>query len=255
MTTQEFDKGLTNKVAIITGASRGIGRETAIRLAKHGVNVVACYRESDAMAKTLGEEVAKSGGRCVLIKEDITRLQSIKTIVKTALDEFNAVDFLINNAGVYERRKLTEVTSCDFDKSVGINLKASFFLCKFVVPIMKERQYGKIVNVSSIIALSGYKYSSHYVSAKAGLIGLTKSLAIELAPEIRVNCVLPGFIETTNLRNDSEERRKERLSKIPLKRLGQAGDVAGVIEFLLSGDADYITGAVIQVSGGYPLVG
>lgn len=244
---------IRNEVAIVTGASRGIGRQIALRLASRGINVFACYENNEDLAQTLEDEIISYSGTCRLFKGDITDHNVLSIIASKANEELGRIDYLINNAGVFERRLLNELTSEDFDITIKANLKSALFLCKEVEPYMRKQKFGKIVNISAVIGSTGYKYSSHYVCSKSGLIGLTKSLAIELAPDITVNCILPGFILTTNLKSDSPVRRAERLSKIPLKRIGQPDDIAGVVDFLLSKDADYITGETIEVSGGYSL--
>ena len=244
-------KILRQKVAIITGCSRGIGRATALKLSEKGILIVANYLKEDLQALSLKKTIEEKGGTCALVKGDIGNPATADSVVKTSLDRYGAIDFLVNNAGFYSKKKLAEIVPEDFDRSIRLNLYAPLMLSQRVSPIMQRQKSGKIVFISSVLALRGYPYSSHYICAKAGLIGLTKSLARELAPYVQVNCVVPGFIETSLLKKDTKARRARRLREIPLHRLGRDVEVAGVIAFLLSGDADYITGEVINVSGGY----
>lgn len=238
------------KTAIVTGATRGIGREIVLTLAKENIRVVACYYKSHDLAEQLQEDLEKINADFRLVAGDICIPQTLNNIIETGISSYGGIHYLVNNAGRFDRRTIEEISRDDYDSCLDLNLKAPFFLIKRCVPYMKKQAYGKIVNISSTLAYSGYSYGAHYNCAKAGIIGLTKSLAVELAPEINVNAVVPGFIETTNLSKDSSQRRTERLKLIPKNRIGSPQDVAKAVAYLLSDSADYITGSVINVSGG-----
>ena len=239
-----------NKVAIITGVSRGIGYATARLLSEKGYDIVGNYHINDGLAAQLKREIEERGGQIVLVKGDLCETQTVEQVVQTAIKEYGAIHVLVNNAGNFEREYIEDITEDKFLAYIRLNQISPFLLIKKCVPIMKKQGYGKIVNISSTLSCSGYEYGSHYISSKSGLVGLTKALAVELAPNINVNCVMPGYIETTNLSKDSDEKRMLRLEKIPKKRIGKAFDVAYAVNFLISDEADYITGHVLNVSGG-----
>lgn len=247
---QTNHSGSIMKTAIVTGATRGIGREIVLTLAKENISVVACYHKRHDLAELLKEDLAKINADYRLVAGDISNPHVLNTIIETCISSYGGIHYLVNNAGIFERRTIEAISRNDFDCCLDINLKAPFFLIKGCIPYMKSQGYGKIVNISSTLAYSGYSYGAHYTCAKAGIIGLTKSLAVELAPEINVNGVVPGFIETTNLSEDSSGRRAERLKMIPKNRIGCPEDIAKVVAYLLSDHADYITGELINVSGG-----
>ncbi|HJG14465.1 MAG TPA: SDR family oxidoreductase [Bacteroides xylanisolvens] len=239
-----------NKVTIITGVSRGIGYATAKLLSGKGYRIVGNYHINDVLATQLKGEIEEDGGEIVLVKGDLCETQTVEQLVQTAIKEYGAIHVLINNASNFERESLEDITENKFLSYVRLNQISPFLLIKKCASVMKKQRYGKIVNISSTLSCSGYEYSSHYISSKSGLVGLTKALAVELAPDINVNCVMPGYIETTNLSKDSSEKRMLRLEKIPKKRIGNPLDVAYAINFLISDEADYITGHVLNVSGG-----
>ena len=241
---------MRNKVVIITGVSRGIGRATTKLLLNDNYNVIGSYLDNDNLIESLFDELKDHKKNVRFIKGDLKKKNTIQKLVQTAIDNFGTIDCLVNNAGIFERTHIQDISEDDYLSYINLMQIAPLLLIKECLPYFQKQNYGNIVNISSSLALTGYKYSSHYVSAKAGLIGLTKSLAIELAPHINVNCIIPGFIETTNIKNDSIERREERISKIPKQRIGLPEDVANAISFLLSQKSNYITGSIINVSGG-----
>ena len=241
---------MKNNVVIITGVSRGIGRATAKLLLNKGYNVVGSYLSSDDLVETLINEIECYKENISFVKGDLKNESTIQKLIQTAINDFGSIGCLVNNAGIFERTHIEDITYDNCLSYIELMQIAPLLLIKACLPYFREQKYGNIVNISSSLALTGYKYSSHYISAKAGLIGLTKSLSLELAPHINVNCIIPGFIETTNIKKDSIERREERIRKIPKQRIGQPEDVANTISFLLSPESDYITGSIINVSGG-----
>ncbi|MBC7081452.1 MAG: glucose 1-dehydrogenase [Thermoplasmatales archaeon] len=237
---------LNGKRAIITGASRGIGKATAILFAKNGAKVGINYFKSDDEAKNVLKEV-KIFSEGILLKGDVSNFKEANKIVEKFVKKFGGIDILVNNAGIYKRRKFEELSEEEWDETIKINLKASFNMCKCCLRYMKK---GKIIFISSQLALRGSSHGAHYSASKSAILGLMKSLAIELAPNINVNAIAPGVINTDIIANYSEEERRRRANEIPLKRIGEPEDVAKVCLFLASELADYITGETINVNGG-----
>lgn len=242
----QIAKMLNGKRAIITGASRGIGKATAILFAKNGAKVGINYFKSDDEAKNVLKEV-KIFSEGILLKGDVSNFKEANKIVEKFVKKFGGIDILVNNAGIYKRRKFEELSEEEWDETIKINLKASFNMCKCCLRYMKK---GKIIFISSQLALRGSSHGAHYSASKSAILGLMKSLAIELAPNINVNAIAPGVINTDIIANYSEEERRRRANEIPLKRIGEPEDVAKVCLFLASELADYITGETINVNGG-----
>lgn len=237
------------KVVIITGITKGIGEKTALKMAENGLNIVGSYLQDNESARLLQKSIEQFGVKCILIEGDLRKKKVVKKIIDTAIQVFGKVDFLINNASNYERLEINQVAQQQFLNMFKLNVLAPFMLSKGAAPFMKKEGFGKIINISSAIAKNGYNYSCHYTSTKFALEGLTRSLAMELAPEIRVNCVAPGFL---NISNSQEiDYFESRIKKIPLMRLGDTDDIVNMIDFLVSDKSDYITGQVITVSGGF----
>ncbi len=237
---------LKGKRAIITGASRGIGRATAILFAKNGAKVGINYLKSDDEARKVLKEVKKfSDG--ILLKGDVSNFKEANKIVEKFVRNFGGIDILINNAGIYNRKKFEDLSEKEWDETIKNNLKSSFNMCKCCLPYMKKR---KIIFISSQLALRGSSHGAHYSASKSAILGLMRSLAIELAPNINVNAIAPGIINTAIIANYSEEERRRRVNEIPLKRIGEPEDVANVCLFLASELANYITGETINVNGG-----
>jgi 3-oxoacyl-[acyl-carrier protein] reductase len=246
---------LEKKSAIVTGGSRGIGAAIARRFVLEGANVLLNYNSSKEQALRLAENLSKetkSGGRVIPFKADVSNFSETKAMVSKALQEFGRIDILVNNAGIIFRKKFLETTEEDYDKVMNVNLKGVFFLTQQVVPIMLEQKKGKIINISSISGLAHPSTLTHpdYVASKAGLIGLTRSLAANLGPYINVNAICPGTIETDMIASLSDRARELSANESFLKRLGEPEDVAGAALFLASDDADFITGEIITVTGG-----
>lgn len=236
------------KVAIVTGASRGIGKAIASALADAGYNLVLNYRtltdEFEAFVKSLKTSA-------VLVKGDVSNFEDAEKIIHTAKSTFGQIDLLVNNAGITKDNLILRMTEDDFDAVQNINLKGTFNCTKHVARIMIKQRFGRIINISSVVGITGNMGQSNYAASKAGVIGFTKSIARELAPRgITVNAIAPGFIATQMTDVISDEAKQAALMNIPMGKLGSADDIAHAVLFLASDHAAYITGQVIQVDGG-----
>ncbi len=244
-----------SNVALITGASRGIGRTSALRLARDGFDIAINYNRTEDGAKEALEEVMELGRTALLVKADVSDHKAVEVMVDKVIGDLGRLDVLVNNAGIYPRKQMDEVSSEEWHEVLETNLTSIFYCSKTVVPHMKKQGKGSIINLSSVLGIMGSKQGVHYASSKAGIIGLTKSLAKELAPfNIRVNAVAPGAIETDILKRDTPEQRKRRIEHIPMGRAGQPEEIAEVVAFLASDRASYITGETINVNGGLLMV-
>lgn len=242
---------LQGKCAVITGASRGIGREIALKYAKEGANIVLNYRNSEIEALQLKEELDKLGSNTLIIKANVSNFEEAERLIKEVKEVFGRVDILVNNAGITKDNLIMRMKEEDFDSVIDVNLKGAFNCLKAVTPIMIRQKYGKIINMSSVVGVIGNAGQVNYCASKAGLIGMTKSLAREIGGKnINVNAIAPGFIDTDMTKVLSEEQKKNIMSQVPLKRLGQADDIANLALFLASEQSNYITGQVIHVDGG-----
>lgn len=242
---------LKGKCAIVTGSSRGIGKAIAKKLASQGVNIVLNYRSSDEEALEVENELKEYGVEVLKVKADISKLNEVEHLIKAAKEKFNKIDIMVNNAGVTIDNLLIRMKEEDFDNVINVNLKGVFNCLKVITPVMLRQRCGAIINISSVVGLTGNAGQVNYAASKAGVIGMTKSLAKELGSRgITVNAVAPGFIETDMTHDLNEEYRKKIQQEIPLKRFGTADDVADVVSFLAGDDAKYITGQVIHVDGG-----
>lgn len=242
---------LQGKCAVITGASRGIGREIALKYAKEGANIVLNYRNSETEALQLKEELDKLGSNTLIIKANVGKFEEAEKLIKEAKEVFGRVDILVNNAGITKDNLIMRMKEEDFDSVIDVNLKGAFNCLKAVTPIMIRQKYGKIINMSSVVGVIGNAGQVNYCASKAGLIGMTKSLAREIGGKnINVNAIAPGFIDTDMTKVLSEDQKKNIMSQVPLKRLGQADDIANLALFLASNQSNYITGQVIHVDGG-----
>ncbi len=242
---------LKGKCAIITGASRGIGKAIALKLASLGANIVLNYRSNEKDALEVENEIKNIGVEVLCIRGDISKLEEVENLVLKAKEKFGSIDIMVNNAGITKDTLILRMKEEDFDSVIDVNLKGVFNCLKAITPIMVKQKHGKIINMSSVVGISGNAGQINYSASKAGVIGMTKSLAKEVGSRgITVNAVAPGFIET-DMTDDLGDKFKEEAKKnIPLKRLGKANDVAEVVAFLASEGSDYVTGQVIQVDGG-----
>ena len=249
MSDQEL---LAGKVAIVTGASRGIGRAIAEELAANGASVVVNYNSSEKAANEVVSAIEANQGTARAVQADVSDFEAAQALVKTTLDTFGQIDILVNNAGTTRDKLLLMMKEDDWDVVLDTNLKSLFNCCKSVArPMIRRKQGGRIINISSIVGLAGQGGQANYAASKAGIIGFTKSLAKELGSrQITVNAVAPGFFPTALTDVVSEEMVQRAIELIPLGRLGELQEVADLVTFLASDRATYITGEVIRVDGG-----
>ncbi len=239
------------QVALVTGASRGIGAVIASRLARAGIRVGVNYNASGEAAEKVVADIIAAGGEAFLVEGDVSKDDSAAAAVKKTFERWGRLDILINNAGIHRDRLLLRMASEDWDQVMNVDLKGAFLCTKFVMPYLLRRRRGRIINISSVVGLSGNPGQANYAAAKAGLIGFTKSVAREVASRnITVNALAPGFITTDMVKGLSEETRIQILSRIPMARFGAAEDVAEAALFLCSEGAGYITGQVLAIDGG-----
>lgn len=238
-------------VALITGGSRGIGRVIALTLAGAGYDIAFCYTSNETAAKETAAEIEKAGVKALPIKADVSNEADVTAMVQAAKDTLGSIDVLVNNAGITRDGLLLRMSDKDISDVLNTNLKSAFYTTKAVLRDMLKNRRGKIINITSIVGITGNAGQSNYAASKAGLIGFTKSVADEYGSKgICVNAVAPGFIETEMTEKLPEEVKVAYLERIGLKRFGTPEDVANVVKFLASSDSDYITGQVIEVTGG-----
>jgi 3-oxoacyl-[acyl-carrier protein] reductase len=241
---------LKNKVAVITGGSRGIGRAIALRLAAEGAKVVVTATTKAGAEKT-ADEIRQSGGQAAGFEANVADAKQVEALMKGAVDQFGALHILVNNAGVTRDNLVMRMSDDDWNSVITTNLTGTFNCIRAASKIMMKQRSGKIINITSIVALMGNKGQANYCAAKAGVIGLTKSVARELASRnIQVNAVAPGFILTDMTAGLPEAAKTAMLQSVPLEKIGTPEDVAGVVAFLASPDSDYITGQVLNIDGG-----
>lgn len=240
-----------NKVAFITGGTRGIGKQIAITLANEGYDIAINYRQENKELEETRNEIKKNNVKCVAVKGNIAKFEDTKSMATKIIEEFGKIDILVNNAGITKDMLLMRMKPEDFKDVIDVNLIGTFNVTKNVIPYMMKKREGKIINISSVVGISGNAGQTNYSSSKAGIIGFTKSLAKEVGSRnILVNAVAPGFIKTQMTDILKEEVKDEISNKIPLKRMGTPKDVANVVKFLASEDSSYITGQVINIDGG-----
>lgn len=242
---------LKGKVAIITGASRGIGRAIALRFAQQGADIVFTYNSSEEKAKLLEEELKGFAVKAVAMKSDAANYLAAEELIKTVSEQFGRIDIVVNNAGITRDGLLMRMSEQNWDEVISTNMKSVFNITKAVQRVLLKQRSGSIINISSVVGLSGNAGQANYAASKAGVNGFTKSIAKELGSRnIRCNAIAPGFIETEMTGQLDEKQREFWYNAIPLKRLGKTDDVADLALFLASDLSTYITGQVINVDGG-----
>ena len=242
---------LEGQVALVTGSSRGIGAVIARRMALAGAKVALNYNASLDAAIEVKEQIYASGGSAMLSAGDVSDEDQAEQVIKSVIAEFGHVDILVNNAGIHRDRLLMRMSSADFDDVLQVNLRGAFLCTKFVMPHLIRRHYGRVINMSSVVGLTGNPGQANYAAAKAGLIGFTKAVAREVASRnVTVNAVAPGYIATGMVEDLSQEQRNQILERIPMGRFGTSEDVAETILFLSSQGAGYLTGQVLTIDGG-----
>ena len=240
-----------NRVALVTGGVRGIGREIAMELSLNGFDIAINYRNQTEEMQVLKKEIESNGVRCFFAKADVSNYEECKSMVEDVIKEYGKIDVLINNAGITKDTLLMRMKEEDFDSVININLKGTFNVTKQVIPFMMKKRSGRIINVSSVVGVAGNSGQCNYSASKAGIIGFTKSLAKEVASRnILVNAIAPGFIETKMTEVLPEQVKEQIVKGIPLGRMGSAKEVAKVVKFLSLEDSSYITGQVICIDGG-----
>ena len=239
------------KVVVVTGASRGIGKEIALKYAENGYNVVINYVSDKTNVEELEKEFKEKGAEALIVKADVSKSEQVQEFIKAVIEKYGKIDVLVNNAGITRDMLLMRMKEEDFDKVIEINLKGTFLVTKEVVPYMMKKRDGKIISLSSVVGVTGNAGQCNYSASKAGIIGFTKSIAKELASRnIRANAVAPGFIDT-DMTNVLSDEVKENINKqIPMRRMGTAREIANVVYFLGSEESSYITGQVINIDGG-----
>lgn len=242
---------LEGKTALVTGASRGIGRAVAVALASAGAKVAVNYAGNDAAAEETKAAIEVAGGTAILVKADIADSEAVEKMVADTVAAFGQIDILVNNAGITRDGLLMRMKNEDFDAVINTNLKGVYYTTKAVTKLMMKKRYGRIINMASVVGLTGNAGQANYSAAKAGVIGFSKTVAKELASRgITCNMVAPGLIATDMTKDLPEKAKEAMMTSIPLGRAGQPEDVAQAVLFLASDNASYITGQVINVDGG-----
>lgn len=244
-------KRFENKIVLVTGAGRGIGASIAKRFASEGAEVIVNYSGNDEAAQKTVDEITATGGQAQKYKCSVNDSESVKVMIDEIIKEFGRIDILVNNAGITKDGLMLRMTDEDFDRVIDVNLKGTFNCTKYVSKYMLKQKSGKIINISSVVGLSGNAGQVNYSASKAGIIGITKSAAKEFSSRgITVNAVAPGYVDTDMTKVLSDNIRNEILKNIPLQRMGNVEDISNCVAFLASEDASYITGQVISVDGG-----
>lgn len=242
---------LKGKNIIVTGATRGIGREIALTLAKNGANLAINYRNLNSDLENLLNEIKSFGVDALAVKCDVSVLDEVNSFIEKVKSHYTTIDVLVNNAGITKDGLILRMKEEDFDDVLDVNLKGTFNTTKSVSSIMVKQKYGKIINISSVVGIAGNSGQCNYAASKAGVIGFSKSVARELSSRnINVNVVAPGYIDTDMTKNLPDKVKEEIIKSIPMKRIGSPKEVANLVLFLSSNLSDYITGQVINVDGG-----
>ena len=242
---------LDGQVALVTGSSRGIGAVIARRLAQAGARVALNYNANLQAATEVMRTITADGGDAIIIAGDVSDQTGAQETIKTVINRFGRIDILINNAGIHRDRLLLRMTPADFDEVLQVNLRGAFLCTRYVMPYLIRQHYGRVINISSVVGLTGNPGQANYAAAKAGLIGFTKAVAREVASRnVTVNAVAPGYIATGMVEDLSDEQRSQILERIPMGRFGTSQDVAETILFLSGKGAGYLTGQVLTIDGG-----
>ena len=242
---------LEGKIALVTGGGRGIGRAICLELAARGATIFVNYNRSGAAAAEVVAQIEKGGGTAKSMQADVSDTEQVTTMFKSIVSDFGAIDILVNNAGMTRDNVIMLMKPDDFDAVIETNLRSCWLCCKTAARTMMRKRSGSIINITSVVGIAGNGGQTNYSASKAGIIGLTKSLAKEVAARgIRVNAVAPGFVETDMTADLSDEIREKAIEAIPLGRIGAAEDIAKAVAFLASDEADYITGQTLVVDGG-----
>lgn len=240
-----------SKSALITGATRGIGKAIALELADQGYDIAINYRTANEELEKLKKEIETKGVQCALVYGDVSKFEDCENIVKNVTEKLEKIDVLVNNAGITKDGLILRMKKEDFQQVIDINLTGTFNMTRNVIPYMMKQRSGRIINMASVVGITGNAGQTNYAASKAGIIGFTKSLAKEVASRnILVNAIAPGFIETDMTNVLADQVKENILNQIPLKRMGTANEVAKLVKFLSSEDSKYITGQVINVDGG-----
>jgi len=240
-----------NKVVIVTGASGGIGKAIALAFGKQQANVVVHYNKNEEAAQDIVKMIERFGGKAIALSADIRKYEDAKDLVEKTINHFGSIDVLVNNSGITDDQLMLRMEESSFDNVIDVNLKGTWNMCKHVTRPMLKQKSGRIINITSVVGLTGNAGQANYVASKSGVIGLTKSLAKEFGKkQVTVNAVAPGFIETSLTEALPEAIKNAYLKQIPLNRFGKTDDVANIVSFLASDQASYITGQIISVNGG-----
>jgi 3-oxoacyl-[acyl-carrier protein] reductase len=251
-----LNRPLEDRVAIVTGGSRGIGRAIATELARRGAAVVVNYRQDGEAAAAVVAEIESAGGRAMGFQADVSELTQAQALVEAAIQTYGRLDILVNNAGTTRDQVILMMSEEDWDTVIRVNLKSLYNTCKAAARPMVRQRSGRIINITSVVGIAGQGGQTNYAAAKAGVIGFTKSLAKELGPRgITVNAVAPGLIPTDLTANLPEELRQKAIEQTPLRRLGRAEEIAWAVAFLASDEAAFITGVTLPVDGGLVMSG
>jgi 3-oxoacyl-[acyl-carrier protein] reductase len=236
--------------AIITGSSRGIGAAIARRLGAAGYGVCVNYAANEGRARSAAPGLEAAGGRALVVRADVGDREQVQRMIDETASAFGGIRVVVNNAGFSQHRTLGEMTIADWNRAIAVNLSAAMFTVQAALPFLKNEPWARVINVCSLRAMTGSDHGSHYAAAKSGLIGLTKSLALELAPSITVNAVSPGYTRTDMNAAALATRENEIAAKIPARRIAEPDEIAAVVAFLASEEAGYVTGQTINVNGG-----
>jgi len=242
---------MTTKIALVTGGSRGIGKEIALSLAKAGYEIALTFNSNKEMAEEVKKEIEKIGQRALIVKADVSLKEDVENMISLIEKELGSIDILVNNAGITKDNLLIRMSEEDWDDVIRVNLKSAFLTTKAISRSMMKKRYGKIINLSSVVGIMGNAGQANYAASKAGIIGLTKSSAKELGSRgIRVNAIAPGFV-STDMTNALSDQVKESMKKaIPLGYFASPKEISDLVVFLASEKSDYITGQVIEIDGG-----